>query len=89
MEDQFILPVFLIVVAFLVVMGKMIQDIAFPILAGYILLLLAIYLAINGFWNLENSFLLTSFVMILAGLGGYMIISSGFKLVMGGLAKDV
>jgi hypothetical protein len=88
MDDQFILPVFLISALFLFILSKIGEDRNFAILSGFTTAILGIYIIINGFWNLDNEFLLLGFSTVILGLSAYLIVYNGYMFIQEGWGES-
>ena len=58
----------------------MTDDKFFTLLAGFMLPILAIYSAEFGFIGFDNEFVNTSFIILLCGLGFYLLGKSAYEL---------
>lgn len=74
---------FLIALA-LFIIGILTEDKIFHIITGFLLVIIAIYAARMGFYGLQNTFLMDSFIIIIAALGSYLIVRNGFDIATEG-----
>jgi hypothetical protein len=64
--------------------GILTEDKIFPILSGMLLVIISVYAARIGFYGIQNTFLTDSFVIIIAALGGYLIVRNGYDIATEG-----
>lgn len=62
-------------------LGELTRDHLFPMVAGMLITSLAIYTATTGFVGLTNTFVINAIIIILAGLGMYLIAIHGYDWV--------
>lgn len=73
----FLIPLILLII------GKRIKDLIFIFFAGVIFILGALVLLITGFPNFTSQFILTSTYITLTGLGFWLMLGSGYKMIRG------
>lgn len=74
----------LIVFITLLILGKITENYLFPILSGFTLCIIGIGLALYSFPNLTNVFLKNSIVVVLMGIGFYLIIMPSLQMIEDG-----
>ena len=80
-DRAFWLQLFLILIPLLLIyLGNVTEDKYFIIISGFIFAIYAIYIATNGLPNLDNSFITTSLIIIMGGLGFYLMGKFGYDL---------
>jgi len=62
-------------------LGFYLEEETFVIIAGFLSIILAINLFVNGFPNLTNDFLRNGIVIILAGIGFYFVLDPSIHLI--------
>jgi hypothetical protein len=83
-EQNRIFMILIIVTFILLGLGYFINEKIFPILAGFLLMVLAVYTAQYGFYGYDNDFIRNSMVILFAGLGGFLAVKNGIDMIQEG-----
>ena len=86
--EQYLLPLIFILAGIIYGLGIWLHDRPMMFFAGFLLVLLGIYLPINGFYGLENEFLLLSVTIIICGLGVYILGYNSYQWIMEGWGSE-
>jgi len=70
----------LVVFILFIVLGYMTEQNIFPILAGMLSVAIGIHIAVTGFPNLTNEFLKDAIIVILLGIGFWLMIAPSIKV---------
>lgn len=77
-QDSFssLYSIIIVIVFVFLILGFMLKDMAFKMFSGFLSSILGIYIYRNGFPLFHNNFIVNVLVIILVGLGFYLLISA-------------
>jgi hypothetical protein len=83
-NENRIFNIILLVALCLFILGVWKGDKMFPMMSGFLLIVLAIYTAQFGFYGYSDDFVRNSMIIIFAGLGGFLLVRTGYDLATQG-----
>ncbi len=80
-EENRIYMVVLVLAGILFVLSYWLKDRIFALISGFVLVLLAVFTARSHFFGISNDFITFSFIIIIAGLGFYLLAYHGYMFI--------